>query len=87
MDFFQVLRGHLEDIYDISWCPLGNFLVSGSVDNTAFVWDIQKGKTTGVLTDHKGFVQGVSWDPKNQCIATMCSDRYTVHAFFKYYYD
>ncbi|CAD7013562.1 unnamed protein product [Ceratitis capitata] len=72
----KVLRGHMEDIYDLSWAPNSQFLVSGSVDNTAMVWDVQKGKSTGMLRDHKSFVQGVAWDPKNQYIATLSSDRY-----------
>ncbi|XP_054739981.1 chromatin assembly factor 1 subunit B [Anastrepha obliqua] len=72
----KVLRGHMEDIYDLSWAPNSQFLVSGSVDNTAIVWDVHKGKSIGMLRDHKSFVQGVAWDPKNQYIATLSSDRF-----------
>ncbi|XP_067634310.1 chromatin assembly factor 1 subunit B [Eurosta solidaginis] len=72
----KVLRGHMEDIYDLSWAPNSQFLVSGSVDNTAIIWDVQKGKSMGMLRDHKSFVQGVAWDPKNQYIASLSSDRY-----------
>uniref|UniRef100_A0A1I8QDZ9 CAF1B/HIR1 beta-propeller domain-containing protein n=1 Tax=Stomoxys calcitrans TaxID=35570 RepID=A0A1I8QDZ9_STOCA len=72
----KVLRGHMEDIYDLSWSPNSLFLVSGSVDNSAMVWDVQKGKSLAILSDHKGFVQGVAWDPKNQYIATLSTDRY-----------
>ncbi|XP_017465222.1 PREDICTED: chromatin assembly factor 1 subunit B [Rhagoletis zephyria] len=72
----KVLRGHMEDIYDLSWASNSQFLVSGSVDNTAIVWDVNKGKSMGMLRDHKSFVQGVAWDPKNQYIATLSSDRY-----------
>lgn len=50
-------------------------LVSGSVDNTAILWDIHKGRSTAILSDHKGFVQGVSWDPCNQYICTISTDR------------
>ncbi|XP_055837057.1 chromatin assembly factor 1 subunit B [Episyrphus balteatus] len=71
----KVLRGHMEDIYDLSWAPNSQFLVSGSVDNTAIIWDVQKGKSLSILKDHKGFVQGVAWDPKNQYIATLSTDR------------
>ncbi|XP_055920580.1 chromatin assembly factor 1 subunit B [Eupeodes corollae] len=71
----KVLRGHMEDIYDLSWSPSSQFLVSGSVDNTAIIWDVQKGKSVSILKDHKGFVQGVAWDPKNQYIATLSTDR------------
>ncbi|CAL7934390.1 unnamed protein product [Xylocopa violacea] len=72
---WKVLRGHLEDIYDISWSPNSNMLVSGSVDNTAIIWDIHKGRSIAILSDHKGFVQGVSWDPCNQYICTISTDR------------
>lgn len=72
----KILRGHMEDIYDLSWSPNSAHLISGSVDNTAMVWDVQKGKSTTILKDHKGYVQGVSWDPQNQYLATLCTDRY-----------
>lgn len=71
----KVLRGHMEDIYDLSWAPNSLYLVSGSVDNSAMIWDVQKGKSLSILNDHKGFVQGVAWDPKNQYIATLSTDR------------
>ena len=65
----------MEDVYDLCWSPDSSQIVSGSVDNTAILWDVAKGKTLAVLSEHKGFVQGVTWDPKNQFIATLCSDR------------
>lgn len=73
---WKVLRGHIEDIYDISWSPDSNSLISGSVDNTAILWDVQKGRKTAILQDHKGFVQGVSWDPCNQYVCTISTDRH-----------
>lgn len=72
---FRALRSHIEDVYDLSWSANSNFLISGSVDNSAILWDIQKGRNVGILSDHKGFVQGVAWDPKNQYVATQSSDR------------
>ncbi|XP_020709487.2 chromatin assembly factor 1 subunit B isoform X2 [Athalia rosae] len=74
-NLWKVLRGHIEDVYDLSWSPDSNFLVSGSVDNTAIFWDIQKGRNTGMISEHKGFVQGVSWDPRNQYVCTLSTDR------------
>ncbi|CAH0702160.1 unnamed protein product [Spodoptera exigua] len=71
----KTLRGHMEDILDISWSANSLHLASGSVDNKLLIWDLNKGKYSSILTDHKGFVQGVSWDPKNQMIATASSDR------------
>lgn len=75
----KVLRGHREDIYDLSWSPNSLFLVTGSVDNTAMMWDVYKGKSLAILDDHKGYVQGVAWDPCNQYIATMSTDRYRLN--------
>jgi chromatin assembly factor 1 subunit B len=53
----KVMRGHKEDIYDLCWSPSGLKLLSGSIDNTAILWDFTKGKSDQILSDHKGFVQ------------------------------
>lgn len=71
----KILRGHMEDVYDLSWAPDSLSLISGSVDNTAMVWNVETGKSQGILSEHKGFVQGVAWDPANKYIATMSTDR------------
>lgn len=84
---WKVLRGHIEDIYDISWSPDSNSLISGSVDNTAILWDVQKGRKTAILSDHKGFVQGVSWDPLNQYVCTISTDRYIIYIIYYVIYD
>ncbi|KAK3543636.1 hypothetical protein QTP70_025996 [Hemibagrus guttatus] len=85
----KTLRGHIEDVYDLSWTGDGNFLVSGSVDNTAIMWDIQKGQKICIFNDHKSYVQGVSWDPLGQYISTLSCDRvmrvYSTHTKKKAY--
>lgn len=53
----QVLRGHKEDVYDLCWSPDSLKLLSGSIDNTAILWDVTKGVLQQILKDHKGFVQ------------------------------
>ncbi|XP_077435754.1 chromatin assembly factor 1 subunit B [Vanacampus margaritifer] len=86
----KTLRGHIEDVYDICWTRDGNCMVSGSVDNTAIMWDINKGQKLCILNDHKSYVQGVTWDPLGQYVATLSCDRvmrvYSTHtkkkAFF-----
>lgn len=40
----KTLRGHKDDIYDLCWSPFSNELLSGSVDNTAVLWNVDKGK-------------------------------------------
>uniref|UniRef100_A0A8C5MCY8 Chromatin assembly factor 1 subunit B n=1 Tax=Leptobrachium leishanense TaxID=445787 RepID=A0A8C5MCY8_9ANUR len=71
----KTLRGHLEDVYDLSWTQDGNFLASASVDNTAIMWDVNKGQKISIFNEHKSYVQGITWDPLGQYIATLSCDR------------
>ncbi|RXM35737.1 MORC family CW-type zinc finger protein 3 [Acipenser ruthenus] len=75
----KTLRGHIEDVYDISWTADGNFMVSGSVDNTAIMWDVNKGQKMTVFNEHKSYVQGVTWDPLGKYITTLSCDRPIAH--------
>jgi len=45
-------RSHLEDVYDISWSADSKLLLSGSVDNTAILWDVKKGVTVVAILWH-----------------------------------
>jgi len=36
------LRRHVEDVSDLNWSADGAFIVSGSVDNSAVLWDVKK---------------------------------------------
>ncbi|KFP71438.1 Chromatin assembly factor 1 subunit B, partial [Acanthisitta chloris] len=71
----KTLRGHLEDVYDICWTSDGNYMASASVDNTAIMWDVNKGQKVSIFNEHKSYVQGVAWDPLGQYIATLSCDR------------
>ncbi|XP_075449900.1 chromatin assembly factor 1 subunit B [Ascaphus truei] len=72
---FKTLRGHLEDVYDMCWTPDGLFMASASVDNTAIMWDVTRGQKLSIFNEHKSYVQGVTWDPLGQYIATLSCDR------------
>ncbi|PIK43824.1 putative chromatin assembly factor 1 subunit B-like [Apostichopus japonicus] len=72
---FKTLRGHFEDIYDISWSADSSRMVTGSVDNSAIIWDVKKGDKVHLFKDHRSFVQGVAWDPLNHFCATISCDR------------
>ncbi|XP_038202295.1 chromatin assembly factor 1 subunit B [Arvicola amphibius] len=71
----KTLRGHLEDVYDICWATDGNLMASASVDNTVIIWDVNKGQKISIFNEHKSYVQGVTWDPLGQYIATLSCDR------------
>lgn len=72
---FKMLRFHLDDVYDLAWSPCGEFLLSGSVDNTAIVSNVHKNKKLAHFSDSRGFIQGVSWNKKHPLIATLGNDR------------
>ena len=71
----KLFRGHSGDIYDISWSPDSNHLISASVDNSAIIWNIEKNKGIICLKEHQHFVQGVSWDPRNDYVTTQSADK------------
>ena len=39
------------------------------------VWDVEKGKAQGRLTEHGHYVQGVAWDPSQQYVVSQSADR------------
>jgi chromatin assembly factor 1 subunit B len=36
-------RFHRKDVLDLQWSGDGAFLISGSVDNSSIIWDVNKG--------------------------------------------
>lgn len=81
----KILRGHVDDVYDLTWSPDSLFLASGEIGCKTIIWDIQKGKSKFQLQDHKNFVQGVAWDPKDKFLATMSTDRYVIIDHFRFF--
>lgn len=71
----RVLRGHIEDICDLAWSKDSQFLLSGSVDNSAILWDTTKGTKVWCSDLIKGYVQGVAIDPHMRFMAALSSDR------------
>ncbi|KAJ4001963.1 WD40 repeat-like protein [Lentinula boryana] len=62
-------------VYDLAWSPTGEYIIAGSTDNAARIFQAIDGKCIHEIADHTHFVQGVSWDPLNEFIATQSSDR------------
>jgi len=72
---YKMIRFHLDDVYDLSWSPCGQFLLSGSVDNSAIISNVHKNSKVAHFSDSRGFVQGVSWNKKHNILSTLGSDR------------
>ncbi|KAF9599668.1 hypothetical protein IFM89_001614 [Coptis chinensis] len=71
----KTLSFHRKDILDMQWSTDGAYLVSGSVDNSCIIWDAIKGSVHQILDGHLHYVQGVAWDPLDQYVASLSSDR------------
>ena len=71
----QALRGHDNNVVDLTWSPDGSLLASASLDNTVIIWEPASGRRVTTLTGHHGFVKGVAWDPFNVFLATQASGR------------
>jgi WD40 repeat protein len=77
MQFNQLLI-HTSDVVDLCWSPNSQFLFSGSMDDTAVVWDINATGSAKVhlrFSDHQQYVQGVAWDPLDYVLLSVSSDR------------
>lgn len=72
---YYVRRAHASEVYDLAWSPDGMRIAAATMDNAAYVWDVTNGKKIAVWQHHKGYVQGVAWDPTDSLIATVSSDR------------
>ena len=78
----RLMRGRCSEIYDIAWSPDSKRLMAGSVDGSIKIWDVSNGDLVHSMKDHQGFVQGVSWDPLNQYVASQgASSKSTVRVY------
>ncbi|KAJ5131048.1 Chromatin assembly factor 1 subunit B [Penicillium bovifimosum] len=68
------------EIYDLAWSPDGVFIITGSMDNIARIYNAQTGQMVRQIAEHSHYVQGVAWDPLNEFVATQSSDR-SVHIY------
>lgn len=62
------------DIYDISWCPNSQFLVSSGTDSNVIVWDIAGTQYTRI-NEHSGYIQGIEWTQDDNAIISVSNDR------------
>ncbi|CAL0330032.1 unnamed protein product [Lupinus luteus] len=71
----KMLRSHHKDILDLQWSTDSTHIISGSVDNSCIIWDVNKGINLQTLDAHAHYVQGVAWDPLGKYAASISSDR------------
>lgn len=68
-------RGHKDIVSSVSWEPGGTYIVSGSYDKTAQVWEATKGTVRQTYRSHTNKINAVAWSPKGTYIASASSDK------------
>ncbi|GAO17193.1 hypothetical protein UVI_02031300 [Ustilaginoidea virens] len=76
----HMCRSSGAEIYDLAWSPDAMHFIIGSMDNVARIYNANSGALVRQVAEHSHYVQGVTWDPLNEYIATQSSDR-SVHIY------
>ncbi|CAE6517146.1 unnamed protein product [Rhizoctonia solani] len=78
----QKYTGHYQGKHVIRSClggPDGGFVLSGSEDQTLYVWKRDTGVLIEVLSGHgPGCVNDVAWNPRDPGLFASCSDDHTI---------
>ena len=59
----ETLRGHVDEVLDLSFNATGTRLVTGSADGTGRVYNVNTGACIGILTGHEGEISKVGFNP------------------------
>lgn len=71
----KLYRTSISEIYDLAWSPDSKFIATGSMDNITRIYNVSTGEQIYQMNDHSHYVQGVTWDPKDEYLATQSADR------------
>ena len=67
--------GSQSSVLSISWDPDGQYLITGSQDRVANIWDIERVvRILMSLRGHSGGIQSASWSPDQKWIITTSAD-------------
>jgi WD40 repeat protein len=65
---------HANPVYSVTFNPDGEFLVSGSADDTVKIWKVGSWREVATLRGHKGFVKSVTFSPDGKFLASGSED-------------
>ena len=60
------LRGHKDNVFQVSWAPDSVHLASWGVDGVIYIWDIYNSNPIHILKGHDNYVNGLVFDPFNK---------------------
>lgn len=70
----NTLNRHKGPIFSLKWNKSGNYLLSGSVDKTAIIWDAKTGEVKQQFEFHSAPTLDVDWK-SDTCFATCSTDK------------
>ena len=74
-DFGRLLyTGHTDSVDDLAFSPDGRFALSGSLDNTARLWNVETGQELYTLIGHTGGIRSVAYSPDGNYLLTGSTD-------------
>src|SRR5258708_28507838 len=69
-------RGHADSVTCLEISPDGRYIISGSLDRTIRIWDVETGAVVGEpLVGHTGAVLSVAYSPDGHHIASGSRDQ------------
>ncbi|MBS4028869.1 MAG: fibronectin type III domain-containing protein [Ignavibacteriales bacterium] len=70
----ETLTGHSSIVYSVRFKPDGNYLASGSVDNTIKLWNVYTGTVYRTLNGHSGSVNAIAYSPDGNFLVSGSED-------------
>ncbi len=71
----HTLRGHNDEILDVSFNATGSKLVTASADGNSRVYNTMTGACHAILAGHEGEISKVTFNPQGSRILTASSDK------------
>lgn len=70
----KVLRGHIDEVWDVAFSPNGKLLASASGDRSIRLWSVETGVELANLNGHARDVFGVAFSPDGRHLASASFD-------------
>lgn len=69
-----LLEGHTKGVWSVCYSPDGNLLLSGSQDESIYIWDVESGKIKFNQKEHF-IVNSISFSPNSTILASGSGDK------------
>lgn len=70
----RLLSAHTAPVLAVAFSPKSNLLATGSYDESAIVWDVQRGEVLRTLPAHAEAIWTVGWDREGAMVLTGSAD-------------